>query len=151
MNRCLDVDALVTIAAALEWNQREALRHLTECDACQLQLDELATLHEVLEMEIAPRAGYTDQVVREFGRERTSRSAGRHFGLLGVINPILAGATASVAILLASAAYPAVQTPSSVLLASLVVVGATLWWNWTRVGAPVLRPPSGWPGGTDPD
>ncbi len=45
---CLDTDTLASVAAAVEWDVPERLRHLAGCKACRTRLVELARLHAEL-------------------------------------------------------------------------------------------------------
>jgi hypothetical protein len=57
MKECTDTDAIVTVAAALDWNVAEGLRHLTTCDDCRARIDMLRVTHAAMsEVDAVPDA-----------------------------------------------------------------------------------------------
>lgn len=53
MKECLDTDAIVTVAAALDWDVAESLRHLNTCDDCRARIDTLRVTHAAMS-EVSP-------------------------------------------------------------------------------------------------
>ena len=74
MKECLDTDAIVTVAAALDWDVAEGLRHLTTCDDCRARIDTLRVTHAAMsEISAVPDdalARVTDAVRAEAREER---------------------------------------------------------------------------------
>lgn len=57
MKECLDTDAIVTVAAALDWDVAEGLRHLNTCDDCRARIDTLRFTHAAMtEVDAVPDA-----------------------------------------------------------------------------------------------
>lgn len=57
MRECPDTDAIVTVAATLEWDVEEGLRHLTACADCRARIDTLLVTRSTLtEVEPLPDA-----------------------------------------------------------------------------------------------
>lgn len=133
MSDCFELDDLVTLGAVLGWSPTERLRHLSACEGCRQRLEEVRALHEALDTAIAPRAGFTDRVLRSLGDGETRRSTGvtagsEAAGLVRLINPVLAGATAFFVLALAAGSgSPGPGLPA--LAASGLVAAATLWWD----------------------
>lgn len=59
---CFDRDALVSLAAALEWRPDEGLAHIAACDTCRAELGRLTVLQQMLDETVVPSPGYTDRV-----------------------------------------------------------------------------------------
>ena len=123
MNEHFDSDTLATIGAAVRWDTAGGLRHLSECDDCRAQLEQMRLVRvSFLEQEeINPAA--LERVVWAVGaqarteRERTMRRA----GWMGVVEPFVAGIAGLV--VLASSG----MRPASVGAAVLVILlGAAL-------------------------
>ena len=136
MSRCFDADALVTLGSVFEWKLDEALRHLNECESCRVQLRQLATMRDALDEEMEPDRGFVDRVMRDVAREREMETATeRRPGLLDVLNPTLAGATAFVALLLAGGGSAPFRPGLAVVIAAAGAALLTLWWNLGRPAA----------------
>ena len=87
MKECLDTDAIVTVAAALDWDVAEGLRHLNTCDDCHARIDTLRVTHAVLsEVNAVPDAALArvaDALRAEAREERgRARRADRWAGAL---------------------------------------------------------------------
>jgi hypothetical protein len=74
MKECLDTDAIVTVAAALDWDVAEGFRHLTTCDDCRARIDTLrfthAAMSEVSAVPDAALARVADALRAEAREER---------------------------------------------------------------------------------
>ena len=105
MKECPDLDALITIQEALDWDAESAMRHVVSCESCLAGLRQVERLHEVLDQSLDPTHGFADRVLASLppmpsptrSREQESRgwllSAG-----------IFALATTTALLLLSSAA-----------------------------------------------
>ncbi len=134
MNDCFEVDDLVTLGAALGWSPTERLRHLSGCEGCRQRLEEVRALHETLNASIAPRAGFTDRVLRSLGGGEARQTSGvviesSAVRLVRFVNPALAGLTAFFALALAAGSSGSPGPGLPTLLASGFVAAATLWWD----------------------
>jgi hypothetical protein len=76
--------------------------------------------------EIEPALGCSNDVIRKLANAAAAKPRKGSSGLLGLINPILAGATAFFAVALAYAGGPRVQSLTPMLLASVVVALSVL-------------------------
>ncbi len=107
---CLDTDALVSVASALEWAVPERLDHLAACERCRTRLSELAEFRSELTAAIpAP----------ELDAVPVTASAGA--GLATVMPPLAAKDTLSPA---AGATRPRPAAPR-VATATFLTAGAT--------------------------
>lgn len=141
MKSCLDIDQLVSLGSALDWDPEEGLLHLAECDRCRTQLNELAALQHALVGQIQPEPGFSDRVVGSVLRKpHRNRARSFRIGIVGVVNAALAGLVSFFAIALGMAglSQTAVEPPG--VIASLIAAASTLWWNGTqRSGSPGIR------------
>ena len=77
MKECLDTDAIVTVAAALDWDVAEGLRHLNTCDDCRARIDTLrVTLAAMSEVNAVPDASLARvaDALRAEAREERARA-----------------------------------------------------------------------------
>ncbi len=77
-----------------------------------------------LDQEIEPALGFSNDVMRKLANAEAAKPGKVSGGLFGLINPVLAGATAFFALAHAYAVGPRVQSLTPMLLASLVVAVA---------------------------
>ena len=128
MSRCLDLDRLVAVGAAIDWQVDEVLDHLGDCAECRAELQRLASVHSALSEEEEPRPGLVDDVMADLLSTEAKRTA-----LLRIVsvslNTVLAGATAFFAIAMAAAATPPIQLGPVALGAAMLVAVGTAWWN----------------------
>jgi anti-sigma factor RsiW len=76
MRECPDTDAIITVAAALDWDVAEGLRHLKTCDDCRARLGALrVTRAAISEAEPVPEAALAR--VAEALRAEASEERGR--------------------------------------------------------------------------
>ena len=61
---CPDVDVLVALGTALDWETNEMLDHVASCGSCRAQLRELAELRHLVTESVTPRPGFADDVLR---------------------------------------------------------------------------------------
>ncbi len=136
MSRCLDMDSLVTIGAALDWKAEEALHHLMECENCQVQLRQLTALHDALAEKAEPAPGFSDEVVGTLVRQEV-RTPARSWTsrLVEFLNPALAGLTVFFAIGFVASEQSTMLLGAPTFFASLLVAGLTGWWNWSHRSA----------------
>lgn len=134
MSECVDRDTLVTLSSALGADAAARLSHLASCTDCMERLARVDALRSALSHELAPRAGFVDEVmaaVPDYTRVE-SPVDGRVAGRLGhrvvdLANPLLATATTFVALLMVGEAS---LQPSLPLAAVALGAGAiTLWRN----------------------
>jgi predicted anti-sigma-YlaC factor YlaD len=77
MKECLDTDTIVTVAAALDWDVAEGLRHLNTCDDCRARIDTLrVTLAAMSEVNAVPDASLARvaDALRAEAREERARA-----------------------------------------------------------------------------
>ena len=130
MSGCLEVDSLVTLGNLLEWKTNEALEHLLSCEECQAQLDQLAAVHTALDDTIEPAARFADRVMVAVRADEEERAAKRWVpGLVDILNPLFAGATAFVALLLVAGVGAPLRPGAPLLIASALAAAATILWN----------------------
>jgi hypothetical protein len=122
----LETDSLVTLGSALGWEVDAGLRHLAECHECRARLGRLAELRGALSEEIEPAAGFAARMVAALpSREAGPAPARPGPGLAGVLNGVLAGATAFFAVQLAAGGATIGLVPT--LAASLLVAALAAW------------------------
>ena len=94
---CPDVDVLVALGAALDWEAEGILDHVASCARCRAQLRELAALRRLMTESVAPRPGFTDEVLRALPAEqgRAPWSARLALGLVATCTTAVALAVAS--------------------------------------------------------
>ncbi len=129
MKSCLDIDALMAVGAALNWRSDDGLRHLAECESCRAQLAELAVVRQSLTEVAEPADGFVDLVMAtlpDAGSEVVEGS--EPWTALDLVNPVLAGLTALVAVLLVG---KPIVAPGAAAIGAAIAAGATLWWNRT--------------------
>ena len=129
MNGCLDSDTLVALNEALDWKAEDALRHVMACDDCQAQLRRLATLHGVLNDQLAPPPGFAERVVLGLQLSEQIIPSVRRWPLIGLLNAVLAGATTFFAVALSAGGTSPVTLGAPVILVSVAVATATVWWS----------------------
>ena len=81
MKECLDTDAIVTVAAALDWDVAEGLRHLNSCDDCRARIETLRVTHAAMsEVNAVPDAALARvaDAVRAQAREERGRGRRAH-------------------------------------------------------------------------
>ncbi len=127
MNRCLDLDRLVSIGSAVDWQVDELLDHLHDCTSCREELGRLQSVHGALSAEEAPRPELVDDVMADLVTIDARRGSMRRVLSLSV-TPLLAGLTAFFAIAMAATATSPVGLGPVVVGALTVAIGAG-WWN----------------------
>jgi len=75
----------------------------------------------LLDQEIEPALGFRNDVMRNLANAGAAKPGRGSTGLFGLINPVLAGATAFFAVALAYSGEARVQSLTPMLLASVVV------------------------------
>ena len=135
MSRCPDIDTLLSIGTALEWDDvLERLRHIAGCSHCDERLTQLALVRESLRAEVHPRPGFTAAVVQAAVTvSHDDRHGAPRLRGTELLSPILATLTALFTVGLATAAWP-IQPGPGVIVAALIVGSATFGWNRTRAG-----------------
>ena len=125
MESCPNVDALLAVGQALQWETTAGLEHLKSCERCQQELESLHAIHASLVDEVEPAAGYVDAVVRSLAEEPASAHAAG--GWVAVLNPILAAAVGMVVAL--NAVTPEAEAPlrGIVVSAAFAAVAAVYW------------------------
>ncbi len=131
MNRCLDLDRLVAVGAAVDWQVDELLEHLRDCTECREELRRLASVHGALSAEEAPRPGLVDEVMANLVATQASRVSMRRMMSVS-LTPLLAGMTAFFAIAMATATSPVGVGPVAIGAAIVVALG-TAWWSGRQV------------------
>jgi len=129
MNGCLDSDTLVALNEALDWKAEDALRHVMACDDCQEQLRRLATLHGVLNDQLAPPPGFAERVVLGLQLSEQIIPSARRWPFIGLLNAVLAGVTTFFAVALSAGGTSPVTLGVPVILVSVAVATATVWWS----------------------
>ncbi|MCH8144802.1 MAG: hypothetical protein IIA55_08810 [Gemmatimonadetes bacterium] len=129
MNGCLDSDTLVALNEALDWKAEDALRHVMACDDCQAQLRRLATLHGVLNDQLAPPPGFAERVVLGLQLSEQIIPSVRRWPFIGLLNAVLAGVTTFFAVALSAGGTSPVTLGAPVILVSVAVATATVWWS----------------------
>lgn len=129
MNGCLDSDTLVALNEALDWKAEDALRHVMACDDCQAQLRRLATLHGVLNDQLAPPPGFAERVVLGLQLSEQIIPSARRWPFIGLLNAVLAGVTTFFAVALSAGGTSPVTLGAPVILVSVAVATATVWWS----------------------
>ena len=127
MNRCLDLDRLVSIGSAVDWQVDELLDHLHDCNICREELGRLQSLHGALSAEEAPRSGLVNDVMADIVTIDARRGSMQRILFLS-LTPLLAGMTAFFAIAMAATATSPVALGPVALGALTVAIGAA-WWN----------------------
>lgn len=128
MTRCPELDQLVAVGAAVDWDVELLLEHLRYCGSCREELGRLATVHGALAAEVAPRVGLVDAVMTDIVEQDTRRASLRRAVPLA-LTPVLAAITAFFAMVLVGAgASPGFSPPGIAGAAALVALG-TAWWN----------------------
>jgi predicted anti-sigma-YlaC factor YlaD len=77
MKECLDTDTIVNVAAALDWDVAEGLRHLNTCDDCRARIDTLRFTHAAMsEVNAAPDAALARvaDALKAEAREESARA-----------------------------------------------------------------------------
>ena len=138
MNGCLDSDTLVALNEALDWKAEDALRHVMACDDCQAQLRRLATLHGVLNDQLAPPPGFAERVVLGLQLSEQIIPSARRWPFIGLLNAVLAGVTTFFAVALSAGGTSPVTLGVPVILVSVAVATATVWWSQVH-GAAAAR------------
>ena len=140
MNGCLDSDTLVALNEALDWKAEDALRHVMACDDCQEQLRRLATLHGVLNDQLAPPPGFAERVVLGLQLSEQIIPSARRWPFIGLLNAVLAGITTFFAVALSAGGggTSPVTLGVPVILVSVAVATATVWWSQVH-GAAAAR------------
>ena len=129
MNGCLDSDTLVALNEALDWKAEDALRHVMACGDCQEQLRRLAMLHGVLNDQLEPPPGFAERVVLGLQLSEQIIPSVRRWPLIGLLNAVLAGATTFFAVALSAGGTSPVTLGAPVILVSVAVATATVWWS----------------------
>ena len=129
MNGCLDSDTLVALNEALDWKAEDALRHVMACDDCQEQLRRLATLHGVLSDQLEPPPGFAEMVVLGLQLSEQIIPSARRWPFIGLLNAVLAGVTTFFAVALSAGGISPVTLGVPVILVSVAVATATVWWS----------------------
>jgi len=129
MNGCLDSDTLVALNEALDWKAEDALRHVMACDDCQEQLRRLATLHGVLNDQLAPPPGFAERVVLGLQLSEQIIPSARRWPFIGLLNAVLAGVTTFFAVALSAGGTSPVTLGVPVILVSVAAATATVWWS----------------------
>ena len=129
MNGCLDSDTLVALNEALDWKVEDALRHVMACGDCQEQLRRLATLHGVLNDQLAPPPGFAERVVLGLQLSEQIIPSARRWPFIGLLNAVLAGVTTFFAVALSAGGTSPVTLGVPVILVSVAVATATVWWS----------------------
>lgn len=134
MTICIDLDDLVSLGAALDWDVEQQLVHITSCETCKTRMRELQTLHEIMSEDIEPRAGFARDVVDILPMKKRSKSAvgGR---VVTLINALLASATSFFAAALVSSGVPGFSVDLPMLFVTSIVGVATFMWNTVRTPA----------------
>jgi hypothetical protein len=120
---CPDVDVLIALGVALEWEVDGVLEHVASCDGCRAQLRELSELRHVLAEGVAPRAGFADEVMQVLPTEGSSRAWATRFAL-----GLVASCTTAVALAAASSGTGSDRTVVALPLVSLVAGAAAAAW-----------------------
>ena len=94
---CPDIDVLVALGAALDWEPEGTLAHVASCAACRAQVRELGELRHALTESVVPRPGFTEEVVRALPRERSGSAWGARLALA-----LVASCTTAVALAVSS-------------------------------------------------
>lgn len=132
MKRCLDVDRLVTLGAAVDWKVEELLEHLLACSDCREQLGRLATVHDTLNTEEPAPPELVAAVISDMSfRQARRASIGR--SLTRSLTALLAGMTTLFSVpLVASGTSPVSFGP--VAGAAVAVALAMVWWSTREDG-----------------
>ncbi len=133
MSHCPDVDQLLSVANALDWQVQEGLEHLRECERCGDYFAQLASVHAVLEARTEPRAGFADEVMRSLP---DAEPATRRWiaTTLSVVNPALAAFT--TLFVLGLAANSPTPLPFGTPIFVVVVLAAAVTAAWSRRTTP---------------
>ncbi len=127
MNRCLDLDRLVSIGSAVDWQVDELLDHLHDCNNCREELGRLASVRGALGAEETPRPEFVDDVMADLVTIDARRGSMRRVLSLS-LTPLIAGMTAFFAIAMAATATSPVGLGPVAFGALTVAIGAA-WWN----------------------
>ena len=129
MNGCLDSDTLVALNEALDWKAEDALRHVMACGDCQEQLRRLAMLRGVLNDQLEPHPGFAERVVLGLQLSEQIIPSVRRWPFIGLLNAVLAGVTTFFAVALSAGGTSPVTLGAPVILVSVAVATATVWWS----------------------
>ncbi len=131
MTPCIDLDELVSLGNALDWDVEQRLSHILSCEACKTKIRELETLHEVMSEEVAPRAGFPRDVLDALPTEKRSKSKAAS-PVITLVNTLLASMTCFFAVVLASSGAPGVETGMPLLFVALIAGATTFVWNTVK-------------------
>ena len=131
MTHCIDLDDVVSLGAALDWDVEQQLVHITSCETCKSRIRELQTLHEIMSEDIEPRAGFARDVVEALPMDKRSKSAVGG-SVVTLVNALLAGATSFFAAALVSTGAPGFEFGVPLSFVALIAGVTTFIWNTVR-------------------
>lgn len=122
MKNCPDLEALISIQDALDWDAESAMRHIIGCEVCLSSLRQVQRVHGALNRSLSPSPDFTDRVLAALPRAPSGRANGeeRRNRLISSVIFVLATVTALPLFVVAGVAPPSAPGPELIAFASLM-------------------------------